>query len=135
MVDKSGDDFESMTDDQLQEVLRNAQQELDRRIAEKRSKAMNHIRLLAAEAGLTVRFGDEAETVSGKKGRGGPSSGLGKVPALYRHPENPGVTWSGRGRKPPWVKEAIAKGREAEIIIPGAGGTVERLRKKSPASA
>jgi DNA-binding protein H-NS len=28
--------------------------------------------------------------------------------AKYRHPENPALTWSGRGRKPQWFVEALA---------------------------
>lgn len=29
----------------------------------------------------------------------------------YRHPENPSVTWSGRGRKPGWITEGLAAGK------------------------
>jgi len=29
----------------------------------------------------------------------------------YRHPENPSITWSGRGRKPGWVSEGLAAGK------------------------
>ncbi len=32
----------------------------------------------------------------------------------YRHPENREVTWSGRGRKPAWLAEEIASGKELE---------------------
>lgn len=32
------------------------------------------------------------------------------VAAKYRHPENASVTWSGRGRKPHWFSDALAKG-------------------------
>lgn len=32
----------------------------------------------------------------------------------YRHPENPEVTWSGRGRRPDWIKDAVEKGRSLE---------------------
>ncbi|MFC3118150.1 H-NS family nucleoid-associated regulatory protein [Jhaorihella thermophila] len=28
----------------------------------------------------------------------------------YRNPDNPAQTWSGRGRKPAWVHEALARG-------------------------
>ena len=31
--------------------------------------------------------------------------------AKYRHPENAGITWSGRGRKPQWFVEALAAGK------------------------
>ena len=38
--------------------------------------------------------------------------------AKYRHPENPALTWSGRGRKPQWFVEALAAGKTAgELAI------------------
>ena len=36
------------------------------------------------------------------------------VAAKYRHPENPALTWSGRGRKPQWFVEALEAGSMAE---------------------
>ena len=33
--------------------------------------------------------------------------------AKYRHPENPALTWSGRGRRPQWFVEALAGGGTA----------------------
>ncbi|MBT9383108.1 H-NS histone family protein [Pseudooceanicola sp. CBS1P-1] len=41
----------------------------------------------------------------------GAPSRKGKVnPPKYRNPEDPAQTWSGRGRQPGWVKEALARG-------------------------
>ncbi len=34
--------------------------------------------------------------------------------AKYANPANPSDTWSGRGRKPRWFSEALAKGRRPE---------------------
>ena len=34
--------------------------------------------------------------------------------AKYRHPENAGITWSGRGRKPQWFSDALASGKTAD---------------------
>lgn len=34
----------------------------------------------------------------------------------YRHPENPDVTWTGRGRKPGWVQQHIAAGKPIEAL-------------------
>ena len=31
--------------------------------------------------------------------------------AKYHHPENAGITWSGRGRKPHWFADALASGK------------------------
>ena len=40
------------------------------------------------------------------------------APARYRHPENPAITWSGRGRKPQWFADALASGKSAgELAI------------------
>ena len=33
------------------------------------------------------------------------------VAAKYRHTENSSLTWTGRGRKPKWVTEALAAGK------------------------
>ena len=36
--------------------------------------------------------------------------------AKYRHPENPALTWSGRGRKPQWFVEALEAGKTASDL-------------------
>lgn len=36
------------------------------------------------------------------------------LPPKYRHPENPALTWSGRGRQPAWFKEALEAGTAPE---------------------
>jgi DNA-binding protein H-NS len=38
------------------------------------------------------------------------------VAAKYRHPENPALTWSGRGRKPQWFVEALETGKTASDL-------------------
>ena len=38
------------------------------------------------------------------------------VIAKYSHPENPGLTWSGRGRKPLWFVEALEAGKMPEVL-------------------
>ena len=35
------------------------------------------------------------------------------VAPKYRHPENPAITWSGRGRRPQWFVEALTAGKTA----------------------
>jgi DNA-binding protein H-NS len=37
--------------------------------------------------------------------------------AKYRHPENPDVTWSGRGRKPRWISEGLKAGKTLEDFM------------------
>lgn len=35
-------------------------------------------------------------------------------PPKYRHPEDPTLTWTGRGRKPKWIVEALDAGNDLE---------------------
>jgi DNA-binding protein H-NS len=41
------------------------------------------------------------------------------VPPKYQHPENPVLTWSGRGRKPQWFVDALTGGKTAEDMAIG----------------
>lgn len=34
----------------------------------------------------------------------------------YRHPENPSITWSGRGRRPKWIAEALENGKSLDDL-------------------
>ena len=45
---------------------------------------------------------------------GGASKKVSSVAPKYRHPENPSLTWAGRGRKPAWLEEALSAGRSLE---------------------
>jgi DNA-binding protein H-NS len=35
----------------------------------------------------------------------------------YRHPNNPNLQWSGRGRQPNWIKEALSKGEPLSSFL------------------
>ncbi|MEX0283167.1 MAG: H-NS family nucleoid-associated regulatory protein [Paracoccaceae bacterium] len=54
----------------------------------------------AAEFGFTLE-----ELVNGEPAKKKPAG-----VAKYRNPNNPAETWTGRGRKPRWLNEAIAAG-------------------------
>lgn len=38
-------------------------------------------------------------------------------PPKYRHPDNPALTWSGRGRQPAWIKEALEAGQSLDDFL------------------
>jgi DNA-binding protein H-NS len=42
----------------------------------------------------------------------------------YRNPENPTETWAGRGRKPKWVEDMLAKGASMDDLLINRSGTV-----------
>ena len=71
-------------------------------------KAYEEVVAIANRIGVPVpQFLKEVATftISGKSSR---KSSI-PVPAKYRHPDNPELKWSGRGRQPNWVREFIAQ--------------------------
>ncbi len=60
---------------------------------------------LSELAAIPVRRGRTSATLSAAK---------------YRHPENPEQTWSGRGRRPAWVKAVLDAGGSLESLRIGA---------------
>jgi DNA-binding protein H-NS len=69
--------------------------------------------LAAAEAAVREMGFNLAELVGTAK----PSRSKSTLAAKYRHPENPSMAWSGRGRKPRWVNEAEAAGKSLESFL------------------
>ena len=72
---------------------------------EERSAAINQVKTLMAQYGLTLAdIGGRTLATAGKRNGGA------KVPAKYRDPAT-GSTWSGRGLQPKWLKAALDAGR------------------------
>ena len=88
--------------------LRQLQKDVARAIDsfEERQKAEARTKLEAMARDMGYTLADLAP--SGKSG--------GKAPK-YCHPEDPRLTWSGRGRKPGWFKEAIAAGHTPDDML------------------
>jgi DNA-binding protein H-NS len=75
---------------------------------QERGEAIERVRALMAEYGLTVAdLGSRSSSGKAKKSK---SSGN-KVAAKYRNTST-GETWSGRGLQPRWLKAALAGGRK-----------------------
>ncbi len=79
---------------------------------EKRSeklKAIQEVKQLASSKGIDLQ--DLVEEISAKTkvkvktGKIRPS-----VPVKYRHPKNDSLTWTGRGKRPNWFREALNEG-------------------------
>jgi DNA-binding protein H-NS len=76
-------------------------------------KARREARQLAQSYGIAL--GDlieapKSKAKSGAKPKARKPAKRGKVAPKYRDPANPKVTWTGRGRTPKWVAEALAGG-------------------------
>lgn len=75
-------------------------------VAERRSAETQEIRQKLQD--IAAQAGFNAVELFGKKLRRGP------VAVKYRNPKNARQTWTGRGRKPNWLLEAIKKGAKID---------------------
>lgn len=95
-------DLSQMTRKDLLQLEHDVSAALKDAEARELSEARKAIELTAAEYGYSVdELLGKASKTSDKKG---------KAVAKYRNPENPAETWTGRGRKPHWLHEALTKG-------------------------
>ena len=87
------------------------EQQIEKVTSESRSKAIEQVRALMAENGLSVSdLGGNGSAKNTKKAK--PGSGA-KVAAKYRNTAT-GESWSGRGLQPRWLKAALAGGKKIE---------------------
>lgn len=61
---------------------------------------------------------DEGYTIEELFGKGA-KGGKGSVAAKYANPADPSQTWSGRGKRPNWFKDALAAGTSEESLRVG----------------
>ena len=73
----------------------------------------------AAEEAIRVHGFSSLKELMGSRSRGGKHGTKTAAPepaAVYRHPDDPSKTWSGRGRRPGWVNEALDAGRSLDDL-------------------
>lgn len=97
------------------EELKDMRKKLDRAIASyetrKRQQALSAVEQAAREHGF--KLADLiAEGRSGRSKRSGDAASA----VAYANPDNPEQTWSGRGRRPQWIKDALEAGRRLEDL-------------------
>ncbi|OIS90305.1 H-NS histone family protein [Brucella cytisi] len=89
--------LQDMTDDELKEQRQAIESELQKRLAKQKSEAKRQIVELAKNHNIDL----------------GELAGKEKV---YKNPENPWETWSGKGRKPKWVTDALEQGKTLDDL-------------------
>lgn len=93
--------------------------------AEVRSVAKQVSKLGLSDDEIVDLFRKTARPTS--KSTGKPRSSTKKAPkktptipvATYQHPEDPNITWSGRGRKPGWILEWVESGKPVADLRKG----------------
>jgi len=100
-------DLSKLSIEELETLVRDAQAEIAARKEAERERVLQQVRELAASIGMSVE-----DLLKLQKS----SRGTVTVEAKYRHPDHPELTWSGRGKRPQWVTDALASGKTLEEI-------------------
>lgn len=105
------DAFEAMDLDALKELRKTVDRAISSYEARKRKEALSALEQAAKEHGFKL-----SELVSDQKPGKTRKSGEAGGDTAYANPENSEETWSGRGRRPRWVNDALAAGRSLEDL-------------------
>ncbi|HSN86521.1 MAG TPA: H-NS histone family protein [Thermoanaerobaculia bacterium] len=115
MAKTGGIDLSTLTIEELQALARDIEEEVVARRESERERVLAQMRELAGSLGMTLE-----DFLRLERGRGRAANAAAKVPASstvkYRHPENPVLTWSGRGKRPLWINEWLAAGHTLEEL-------------------
>ncbi|MBQ5946833.1 H-NS family nucleoid-associated regulatory protein [Massilia sp. ST3] len=102
--------------------LKGLQFEVEKQIKARQQDEVKKAReqILALTKNLGVSVDELLSTKSAKAGKSG-KSGKGKAKAAgeggqYRNPADASQTWTGRGRRPAWVAEALAGGKTLDQL-------------------
>jgi DNA-binding protein H-NS len=100
----------------LKALFKDIETELKHRDVTDKREALERMRDIAAEYGLTL------SEVINKEGRldtkkPKPKNADQNSKPKYINPDNPDQTWSGRGHQPKWLKEALATGKTLEEFL------------------
>lgn len=92
----------SMSKEQLTALQKDVENALKTLESRKKAEALAAAEKAAKEFGFSLNDILRKERASGKR------------PPKYRNPDNPKQTWTGRGRKPDWLKAELKKGRDPQ---------------------
>jgi DNA-binding protein H-NS len=98
------DVIKSSSIEQLQALIRKAEDEIEYKKVDEIEATRNEWLARANQLGM------QPEEILQYAGRRRKSTGKPK----YRNPNNPEQTWTGHGKKPGWLKQAIENGAEQE---------------------
>jgi DNA-binding protein H-NS len=110
MAKSSNIDLSKLSIPELQALAQDIETEIVTRRESERQRVLDQMRELAGSIGLSL------EEMLGSQERGARAAAKAKVAAKYRHPDDPSLTWSGRGKRPNWVKEWTTSGKAIEDL-------------------
>jgi len=100
-------DLKSLSLAQLLDLQKAIPAELEARQKGERQKLLNEFREKAKAMGVSLEELMGVGKVRARKS---------KAAAKYMHPANPGLAWSGRGKRPRWVNEWVSSGKSLDQL-------------------
>jgi DNA-binding protein H-NS len=83
------------------------------------AEVVDNVKRAIAQYGLTAE--DLGLTLRQAAGKGKKKAVAGrKMPAAVKYRDEAGNSWSGRGKRPAWFREALAAGKSADQFLVGA---------------
>ncbi len=101
--------IDNMDLNELEALTKKTQQLIEQKNKEKIDQAYAQLVDVAKSVGLTL---DEL-LAHGQKKKSKPTR---KVAPRYRNPKDASQTWTGRGKQPRWVVDALAKGKKLDDL-------------------
>ncbi|MEY1660625.1 H-NS histone family protein [Isoalcanivorax beigongshangi] len=96
--------------EELEQVITDARTLIEKKKTEHIRNARAEVEAIARKAGITIeellglKAGAQATTKTGRR----------PAPVKFRHPEDPSLTWTGRGKRPNWLAAELANGKALE---------------------
>lgn len=103
-------DLSKLSIEEMEILAKDIETEITNRRQAERERVLEQMRELAASIGTTP------EDLFRRTGRVVEKA---VVAVKYRHPNNPSQTWTGRGKRPQWVTDALASGKTLDDLAAG----------------
>lgn len=105
--------FDKVKNLALEELVK-LRHDIDKLIIQKqkdqKKDLISKFKVEAAKLGLSLEEVIGLDAAKGRKNKGQ------KVAPKYCNPKDPSQTWTGRGRKPLWVEDALNQGKKLEDL-------------------
>lgn len=99
----------NMSVQELEDLIAQANEMIEAKREQAVAKARADIEKIAASTGYSVH-----DLLGLRGGRSKKASAKKTLADKYRNPKDPSQTWSGRGKRPRWLQEMLAKGAKLE---------------------
>jgi len=116
-------DLNSLSLQELRKLKEKVEREIGKREAAGKKNLLKRLQQMAADEGLSMEdllpSAQKPAAAPVKKGPKQRAAAKGKTsPApKYAHPEDPTITWTGRGRKPVWALNWVNEGKSLDDLL------------------